>query len=163
VTRILLTGMSGVGKSTLVAALGERGHRAVDTDSETWSRWETLPDGSRDWVWREEAVARLLAADDGRTLFLAGCKTNQGRFYGQLDAVVLLTAPPEVLLERIDAREDNPYGQSDAERALVLHHVETVEPLLRRTATHVLDATASVTELVEHLEAIAHAAASRPA
>jgi shikimate kinase len=108
VTRVLLTGMSGVGKSTLVAALGERGHRAVDTDSETWSRWEMLPDGSRDWVWREDAVAGLLAADDGRTLFLAGCKTNQGRFYGQLDAVVLLTAPPGVLLERIDARDDNP-------------------------------------------------------
>jgi shikimate kinase len=160
-TRILLTGMSGVGKSTAIAALGERGHRAVDTDAEEWSLWETLPDGTRDWVWREEAIARLLADDDGGTLFLAGCRSNQGRFYAHLDAVVLLTAPVEVLLDRIARRDTNPYGKSDEERALVLDHVATVEPLLRRTATHVLDATAPVPAVVEQLEAIA-AAAGRP-
>jgi shikimate kinase len=156
-TRILLTGMSGVGKSTLVAALAERGHHAVDTDGDAWSRWETLADGLRDWVWREDAITHLLAEADGRTLFLAGCKSNQGRFYAQLDAVVLLTAPLAVLLRRIATRSGNPYGKSDEERALVVCHVETVEPLLRRTATHVLDATAPVAALVEQLEAIASA------
>ncbi len=154
-TRVLVTGMSGAGKSTVVAALGRRGHRAVDTDSDAWSRWETLPDGSRDWVWCEDAIARLLAEDDVRALFLAGCRSNQGLFYPRLDAVVLLTAPVDVLLDRIARRDDNPYGKSDEERALVVHHAATVEPLLRRTATHVLDATAPVSEIVEQLEAIA--------
>ena len=92
-------------------------------------------------------------------LFLAGCKSNQGRFYPELDAVVLLTAPLETLLERVDRRDTNPYGKSEEERALVVGHVATVEPLLRRTATHVLDATAPVRTLVEQLEAIAAAAA----
>jgi predicted ATPase len=32
VARILITGMSGTGKSTLLAELGRRGHRTVDTD-----------------------------------------------------------------------------------------------------------------------------------
>jgi dephospho-CoA kinase len=157
-TRVLVTGMSGAGKSTVIAALGERGHRAVDTDTDAWSRWVTLPDGARDWVWREDAIARLLAEDDGRALFLAGCKSNQGRFYPQLDAVVLLTAPLETLLARIGHRDTNPYGKSEEERGLVVHHVATVEPLLRRTATHVLDATAAVQTLVERLEAIAASA-----
>jgi hypothetical protein len=111
-TRVLVTGMSGVGKSTVIAALGERGHRAVDTDSDTWSRWERLPDGSLDWVWREDAIALLLAEDDARPLFLAGCKSNQGRFYPQLTAVVLLTAPLETLLDRIAHRDTNPYGRA---------------------------------------------------
>jgi dephospho-CoA kinase len=158
-TRVLVTGMSGAGKSTVIAALGERGHRAVDTDTDEWSHWVTLPDGSRDWVWREDAIGRLLGSDDARTLFFSGCKSNQGRFYPQLDAVVLLTAPLETLLERIDRRDTNPYGKSHAERALVVHHVATVEPLLRRTATHVLDATAPVQTIVEQLERIAEAAA----
>jgi shikimate kinase len=162
-TRVLVTGMSGAGKSTVIAALGERGHRAVDTDSDAWSRWVTLPDGSRDWVWREDAIARLLAENDAQTLFLAGCKSNQGRFYPQLQAVVLLTAPLEMLLARIDRRDTNPYGKSEAERALVVDHVATVEPLLRRTATHVLDATAPVSALADQLEAIAAAARSSTA
>ncbi len=123
----------------------------------------TLSDGARDWVWREDAIARLLVENDAPTLFLAGCKSNQGRFYPQLDAVVLLTAPLETLLARIDRRDTNPYGKSEEERSLVVDHVATVEPLLRRTATHVLDATAPVPALVDQLEAIAAASASRPA
>jgi shikimate kinase len=158
-TCVLVTGMSGAGKSTVIAALAERGHRAVDTDADEWCRWVTLSDGSRDWVWREDAIAQLLAEDGSPTLFVAGCKSNQGRFYREFDAVVLLTAPLETLLARIERRETNPYGKSDEERALVVHHVATVEPLLRRTATHVLDATAPVRTLVERLEAIAVAAA----
>lgn len=31
-TRLLITGVSGVGKSTLLAALSDRGHVTVDTD-----------------------------------------------------------------------------------------------------------------------------------
>jgi shikimate kinase len=93
----------------------------------------------------------------------SGCKSNQGRFYPQLDAVVLLTAPLETLLARIDRRDTNPYGKSEEERSLVVDHVATVEPLLRRTATQVLDATAPVPALVDQLEAIAAASASRPA
>ena len=53
--RILLTGMSGVGKSTLVHELVARGHKAVDTD---YGYCEVLPDGRQRW--REDAVERLL-------------------------------------------------------------------------------------------------------
>src|SRR6476619_1521221 len=150
-TSTLVTGMSGTGKSTVLRALGDRGHDVVDTDSDAWSRWVTLPDGTRDWVWREPEIERLLAGADGRTLFVAGCKSNQGIFYPLFDAVVLLTAPVDVLLERIEQRDDNPYGKSSGERALVLHHVATIEPLLRRSATHVLDTDAPLSVVVARL------------
>src|ERR687897_3236226 len=39
VRRILITGMSGTGKSTVVSELAARGHRAIDLDSDTWSEW----------------------------------------------------------------------------------------------------------------------------
>jgi len=37
-----------------------------------------------------------------RTLYLQGCVSNQGKFYDRFDAVVLLSAPAEVILERIE-------------------------------------------------------------
>jgi dephospho-CoA kinase len=151
--KLLVTGMSGTGKSSVLRVLAERGHRVVDTDTDEWSEWV---DG--DWLWDEAAIAALLDGHDGGHLFVAGCRTNQGRFYDRLDAVVLLSAPAEVLLARIDARSDNPYGKSDEERALVLRHLEEVEPLLRATATAELDATAPLPELADRLEAIAAAA-----
>jgi predicted ATPase len=58
---MLITGMSGTGKSTALQVLGERGHRVVDTDTGQWSHWVRLPDGSTDWVWREDAITALLA------------------------------------------------------------------------------------------------------
>ena len=42
--RVLLTGVSGSGKSTVTAALAARGCRAVDLDTPAWSHWIELPD-----------------------------------------------------------------------------------------------------------------------
>jgi len=52
--RILMTGMSGTGKSALVVALAEPGFRAIDLGEPEWS--ESAEDG--DWIWREERVHR---------------------------------------------------------------------------------------------------------
>ncbi|MFB6963328.1 AAA family ATPase [Streptomyces sp. NPDC056309] len=153
--KVLITGMSGTGKSTALRLLRLRGHRTVDTDTDAWSEWVTLPDGSTDWIWREQAIADLLSSHSEGSLFVAGCKTNQGRFYPLFDHIVLLSAPAEVLLARIAARIDNPYGKRPEERDAVLHHLTTVEPLLRATATAEIDATAPIDRVVQQLEGLA--------
>ena len=102
--KVLVTGMSGTGKSAALQAPGERGHRVVDTDTGEWSHWVTSPDGSPDWIWHEDAIAALLATHQHGHLFVAGCKTNQGKFYAQFDHIALLSAPADVLLARIAAR-----------------------------------------------------------
>jgi len=151
-SKVLVTGMSGTGKSAAVQVLGERGHRVVDTDTDEWSHWVTLPDGSPDWIWREDAIAALLAGHQDGHLFVAGCKTNQGKFYSQFDHIVLLSAPADVLLARIAARASNPYGKHPGERALILRHLAEVEPLLRATATIEVDATAPLSQVARQLE-----------
>jgi len=37
--RVLITGMSGTGKSSVIEELAARGHRAYDLDTPEWSRW----------------------------------------------------------------------------------------------------------------------------
>ena len=73
--RVLVTGMSGTGKSSVVRALAARGYKVVDTD-DGWS--EPLPDGRQQW--REDAIDRLLDTEDADVLFVAGCEENQARF-----------------------------------------------------------------------------------
>jgi shikimate kinase len=152
--KVLITGMSGTGKSTALRVLAGRGHRTVDTDSDRWSRWVTMPDGSRDWIWREEVIGDLLASHRDGSLFGAGCKANQGRLYPLFDHIVLLSAPAEVLLSRIAARTDNPYGKRPQERELILRHLAEVQPLLRATCTCEIDATTPVDEIARKLEAL---------
>ena len=154
-SKVLVTGMSGTGKSTALRMLGERGHRVVDTDTDEWSCWVSLPDGSTDWVWREDVIASLLARHTVGHLFVAGCKTNQGKFYRQFDHIALLSAPADVLLARIATRTTNPYGKHPDEQALILRYLAEIEPRLRATATTEIDASAPLSEVVGQLEALA--------
>jgi dephospho-CoA kinase len=149
--RVLVTGMSGVGKSTALAELARLGFRVVETDRGPWSEWSDIEGG---YVWREELVSHLLAQDKGRALFVSGTVSNQGRLYPQFDAIVLLSAPAEVLLHRLERRTTNQYGKSAEERALILRQIDEVEPLLRATCTHELDATQPVERVVARLAEI---------
>ena len=129
--RVLLTGMSGTGKSSVVQQLRERGYKAVDSDD---GFCEVQPDGRQ--LWREDAIHELLATKDTDVLFVAGCEENQGTFHSQFDHIVLLSAPLETMVERLETRTNNPYGKSRVEFDRFLEDVETVEPLLRRAADH---------------------------
>jgi RNase adaptor protein for sRNA GlmZ degradation len=149
-TAVLVTGMSGAGKSSALARLAARGHDTVDSDTDEWSEWTA---DRTDWIWRADAITALLTAPRDRPLFVAGCKTNQGRFYPLFDHVVLLTAAPAVLLARIESRTTNPYGKSAAERAEILANLR-FEPRLRAGATVVIDAAAPLDEVVDRLEAL---------
>ena len=150
--RVLVTGMSGTGKSSALEALAGRGHRVVETDVDGWSEWVDGEDAG--WFWREDRMTELLASEGDRTLFVSGCVTNQGTFYDGFDAVVLLSAPAEVLLDRVDSRTTNDYGKTADARELVLLHLETVEPMLRATCTHELDASRPLEEVVDALAGI---------
>lgn len=97
--KILLTGMSGAGKSAALAELEKRGFAVV--------------------------------------------------------AVVLLSAPSEVLLRRIATRATNDYGKSGEDRDLILRHLAEVEPLLRAACTHEVDAAQPLDAVVRQLVAIA--------
>jgi adenylate kinase family enzyme len=149
--RILVTGMSGTGKSTALERLRRRGFEVVDTDEDGWSVWCDEDGG---YVWRESRIVELLAAERETTLYVSGTVSNQGRFYSHFDAVVLLTAPADVLLGRIESRTSNDYGKSPDERELVLTHLAEVEPLLRATCTHELDASRPIEDVVADLVAI---------
>jgi len=149
VKRVLITGMSGTGKSTVVRALSARGYRAVDLDCDDYSEWVVVTDDSqqpgtpvepdKDWVWREERVQELLSTDDTEALFVSGCASNMGKFRGQFDHVILLSAAAPIIVCRLQTRESNQYGKQSDQQERVLSLIETVEPLLRRSADYEID------------------------
>jgi shikimate kinase len=150
--------MSGTGKSTVIRELGRRGYKAVDADCDEFSEWvevsgdvgasDSPVESGRDWVWREDRIQDLLSTEDADVLFLSGCAQNMGKFLSQFDHVVLLSAPPDVIVERLAVRTNNPYGKHPDQVARVLGLLETVEPLLRRAAGHEIDTGARLDDVV---------------
>ena len=72
----------------------------------------------------------------------------------EFDAIVPLSAPAEVLLDRIEHRSTNDYGKSAEERRSILAHLAEVEPLLRTSCTHEVDASRPLDDVVAELIAI---------
>lgn len=143
VKRVLLTGMSGTGKSSVIRELAALGYKAVDTD-DGWC--EPLPDGRQRW--REDAIAALLDTWDADVLFIAGCEENQARFRSRFDVVILLSAPAPVMTARLAARAGNPYGKVPGDMDRILADLAAVEPLLRQASDHEIRTTIPLADVV---------------
>lgn len=147
--RILITGMSGTGKSTVVSDLAVHGYKSIDLDCDDYSEWVDVWDDSqlpgtpvepeKDWVWREDRVRELLSNEDAKALFVSGCASNMGPFRQQFDHIILLSCNVNEIVRRLQIRETNAYGKQSDEQQRVLMLIETVEPLLRRSADHEID------------------------
>ncbi|KEQ22286.1 hypothetical protein ET33_27340 [Paenibacillus tyrfis] len=149
---MLVTGMSGTGKTSVLNELARRGYRVVDTDYDGWS--ENV-DGSG-WLWREDRIEKLLAEHAEGALFISGTVSNQVNFYPKFDAIVLLSAPLEIILERVASRKTNDYGKTSEEREEIIHYVKTVEPLLRSGATFEIITHKPLDQVATELEMIAN-------
>jgi gluconate kinase len=133
---VLLTGISATGKSTLTAALAARGYRAIDLDTDAYSGWVDVADDTaagapvepdRDWVWREDAVERLLADATGGPQFVSGCAANMGRFRDRFSQMI--------------ARVD--------QRRRVLELRLSVEPILRVAADREISTDRPLEQTIE--------------
>lgn len=140
--RVLLTGMSGAGKTTVLEAVAARGFRVVDTDYDGWA----LPDGR----WDEPRMSALLAEQS--TVAVSGTVENQGRFYDRFEHVIYLRVPLPVLLDRVRTRTNNPYGKTAEQQADIARYVAEVEPLILTGASLELDGRLPVDELADRVE-----------
>jgi len=156
--RILITGMSGTGKSAVIRELAARGYAAHDLDTPEWSEWVAAsptdvltPVEGQDWVWRVDRVHRLLSDHRDGTLFISGTAENMSALFPLIDVIVLLSAPPQVILARLQARSPGGYGHAPEERRKVVDLIAAVEPLLRKSADLEIDTRGPVQATVDEL------------
>ncbi len=149
-TIMFITGLSGVGKSSVLELLSKRGYNVIDTDYEFTTNYR-----SEEMLWNEDKINQLLYENRNKLLILSGCYSNQGKFYQYFDHIVLLTADIDVMLERLNKRTTNFYGKSEKDKVEIIDSYITIFPLLKKRADKIIDTTnISIEQVCDQLENI---------
>jgi hypothetical protein len=144
-----VTGLSGTGKSSVVARLRDLGHWKVDADDDGVSGWRnhatgeivpSPPIGKRptDWLdrfgWSIDVhrVQELRDSADGRVGFLFGAVENEAEILSFADVVVCLIADADTLGQRLATRRTNDFGKAPGDIDAVLSWLGSTRTAMRR-------------------------------
>jgi broad-specificity NMP kinase len=132
--KVYVTGISGVGKSTLVEELNKRGITAFDVDSvRNLCHWKNKRTGKKvdrvsgvskewleehSWICDVKRLKKLINSKD--KIVIAGITSNQKDFLGLFDQVFLLHCKEEIFLSRLRNRENNDFGKNKSEQKHIL-------------------------------------------
>lgn len=161
---ILITGVSGSGKTTIASELSSLGYHAINMDSVdglcSWvdlSSGEFVPDGreldsnwleTHDWWWRSEKLNELLAGtEDG---YFCGSSGNEKEFFSLFGKVILLNMDADLINERIlNNHRDHSYGKMPGEIEAILGYFENFQTDAIKAGAVVIDARKPLNEVVD--------------
>ena len=84
-------------------------------------------------------------------MFISGCAENMRRLFPLIDTIILLSAPIATIMTRLEARSFDGYGNTDEEPQKVGELIATIEPMLRKSASHEIDTSRPVWATVDEI------------
>jgi len=144
--KVYITGVPGIGKSTVAEELNKRGVFAFDIDFvEGLSAWRNKKTNEvvigdveytaqwlaeHDWICNVEKLKEALKQDK-EIIVAVGISANQAEYLDLFDKVFLLQCSEKTFLDRMAARKDGTaFGKSLVERQYVLNFYKDFEQKL---------------------------------
>ncbi|MSU60426.1 MAG: hypothetical protein EXS52_00735 [Candidatus Staskawiczbacteria bacterium] len=165
--KVYITGVPGIGKSTIVEELIKRGIFAFDIDfAEGLCAWrnkktneEIIGDveyttewlEAHDWICNAEKLKEILK--QGKEMIVAaGIAANQAEYLDLFDKVFLLQCSEKTFLDRMANRKgDNEFGKSEVERQYVLSFHKDFEQKLITRGAIIVNAEESIDVVVNNI------------
>lgn len=162
--KILVTGVSGTGKTTVLKEMKKQGFTAIGLDeTPDLSYWVHKKTGEKlikkaefskeflseyEWVCDLELLATLLA-QYAESVVVAGNVENILECMEYCDETLLLVCTPETFFARIDSRSDNEYGQSEEAKEFIMSYYERDNKKCLEAGAIAIDAEQSVEKVIE--------------
>ncbi|OGI60420.1 hypothetical protein A2641_00110 [Candidatus Nomurabacteria bacterium RIFCSPHIGHO2_01_FULL_37_25] len=143
--KFYITGISGVGKSSVSEILNQKGIFSIDIDSVKnlcyWINKHTKeksywhPGKSSEWLESHQYICdkdKLIALmnTDKDIVVVVGLADNQSDFLNLFDKVFLFHCKEEIFLKRLDERNNNDFGKHSSEKEMILAWYKDFEKAL---------------------------------
>lgn len=137
--KILITGIAGTGKTTVLSELQKHGYVVIDLDATGICRWrdketqeitEYGPTG-RDFEWLTrhgwycdiDKLKQLLSTiREDKDVFVAAITENIEELATEFEKVFMLIADDSVVKERLNSRTNNHFAKKEDEQEFILKH-----------------------------------------
>jgi len=145
--KVLITGIAGTGKSTIIEALNKKRIDAIDLhdipdlffwqDKKSRAKIEYIPVHSRDWFDTVDyfcdlnKLKKILGQYNDIIMAGATSGSNQKEFLSLFDKIILLQCNPETLIHRMKMRVNKSgFGKTEAEQEDNIEWQKEFDPLL---------------------------------
>jgi broad-specificity NMP kinase len=154
---VFVSGLSGVGESTLSFLIQDRGYAAYDIEEMGWFSMFNVETGEEllewdnadielvkkmSWVCDAESLAAHIRQQQGDVAYYCGASSNVAEIGPLFDQIVLLTADEATIRQRLSTRTNNDFGRVREAQDLVLDGKETYERHLTGMGAVVVNANA---------------------
>jgi dephospho-CoA kinase len=162
-----ITGVSGVGKSSVVKKLAEKGVFSIDADSvrglthwidkNTKEKSEWHPGMSKDWYWKNEYICYkeklvdLIKNSSKDIIVVAGLFYNRSDLLDLFDKVFLLHCKEEIFLKRIIERENHNFGKHILEQENILSWYKNFENEVLKEGAIPINTDRPLVDVVEEI------------
>jgi hypothetical protein len=162
---VLITGMSGAGKSTIAEVLARRGLASIDSDGDPLLARSVDRDGNvvedlsvpdfawlagHSWEWDPARLDELIRTAGPATLYVCGGADNQLELADRFTQVFFLELDEPTMLARLDApSRDNDWGRIGDTREYLRRKLPKVQDRLRAFGAILIDATRPLDEVVD--------------
>lgn len=168
---IYITGPSGAGKSTVRNELVKRGYEAHDCDEDDISAWRNnltheiveFPiehNRSADWyqnhifVMSEDRVIALADRAKTKPVFPCGLPGNGVDLARYFDIIICLVIDKRIMRVRLAARDDNDFGKTPDELALILYWFDAIINRYKNLGSVVIDANRLLNTVLTDMMAV---------
>ena len=162
---VLITGMSGAGKSTIAEVLARRGLAVIDADEDPLLARSVDCDGNvvedvsvpdfawlarHSWGWNPARLDELIRAAGPVTLYVCGGAENQLELADRFTQMFLLEMDEPTMLARLDApSRDNEWGRIGDTREYLRRRLPEVQGHLRASGVIPIDARQPLDQVVD--------------